>query len=122
MYNDKVINEFQNPQNAGNMENADGIGTAGNEACGDIMKIFLKVEGDIIVDAKFQTYGCAAAIASSSVATQLVIGKTLDEALKITNKMVVEKLGGLPAQKIHCSVLAETAIAAAIEDYKKNKK
>ena len=120
MYNQEVIKEFQNPKNAGTMENANGIGTAGNESCGDIMKIFLKVENDIIIDAKFQTFGCAAAIASSSVATQMVIGKSLNDALAVTNKQVIEKLGGLPSQKIHCSVLAETAIASAIEDYKKN--
>ena len=122
MYNPEVIKEFQNPKNTGTIENASGVGVSGNESCGDIMKISLKVEKDIIVDAKFQTYGCAAAIASSSVATQLIIGKSVEEALQITNKQVVEKLGGLPVQKLHCSVLAESAISAAIEDYKNKQK
>jgi len=119
MYNDKVIEEFSNPQNVGEIPDANGVGMVGSEACGDIMKLFIKVENGVIVDAKFKTFGCGAAIASSSVATQMIKGKTVDEALKITNKMVIEKLGGLPPVKIHCSVLAEEALKAALEDYKK---
>ena len=118
MYNEKVMDVFKNPKNVGEIENADGIGTVGNETCGDIMQITLKIENDIIVDAKFKTFGCAAAIATSSTATEMVKGMTVDEALKVTNKIVIEKLGGLPAQKIHCSVLAEEAIKKAIEDYR----
>lgn len=109
---------FKNPKNVGEIENPDGIGTVGNEVCGDIMQISLKIENDVIVDAKFKTFGCAAAIATSSTATEMVKGMTVDEALKVTNKIVIEKLGGLPAQKIHCSVLAEEAIKKAIEDYR----
>ncbi len=125
MYNEKVIKEFSNPQNVGEMPDANGVGTVGNATCGDIMKIFLKIdENEVIQDVKFQTYGCGAAIATSSVATGLVKGKTIEEALKITNKQVVDELGGLPAQKLHCSVLAEEAIRAAIDYYlaKKNGK
>lgn len=118
MYNQKVLDAFANPQNVGVIENADGEGTVGNATCGDIMKITLKIENDVIVDAKFQTFGCAAAIATSSTATQMVIGMTIDEALKLTNARVVEELEGLPPQKIHCSVLAEEAIKKAIEDYR----
>lgn len=118
MYNQKVLDAFANPQNVGCIENADGEGTVGNATCGDIMKITLKIENDVIVDAKFQTFGCAAAIATSSTATQMVIGMTIDEALKLTNARVVEELEGLPPQKIHCSVLAEEAIKKAIEDYR----
>lgn len=118
MYNEKVMKEFSNPQNVGVMEDASGVGMVGNAACGDIMKMYLKIEDNIIKDAKFQTFGCAAAIATSSMATQMVIGKTLDEALNISNKEVVTELEGLPPQKIHCSVLAEEAIKKAIEDYK----
>lgn len=117
MYNDKVINEFSDPKNVGIIKDADAIGQVGNASCGDIMKIYLKIKDNIIVDAKFQTFGCAAAIATSSVATQMIIGKSIDEALKITNKQVVEALEGLPPQKIHCSVLAEEAIKNAIENY-----
>lgn len=118
MYNEKVIKEFSNPRNAGEMEDADAVGTVGNATCGDIMKIYLKIDDNgIINDVKFQTYGCGAAIATSSVATSMIKGKTIEEALKITNKQVVDELGGLPAQKLHCSVLAEEAIRAAIEDY-----
>lgn len=117
MYNQKVLDAFANPQNVGVIENADGEGTVGNATCGDIMKITLKIENDVIVDAKFQTFGCAAAIATSSTATQMVIGMTVEEALKLTNARVVEELEGLPPQKIHCSVLAEEAIKKAIEDY-----
>ncbi len=123
MYNENVMEVFRNPKNVGEIENADGTGTVGNASCGDIMQISLKIENDIIVDAKFKTFGCAAAIATSSTATEMIKGLTLEEALKVTNKAVVEKLGGLPAQKLHCSVLAEEAIKKAIEDYlaKKNK-
>ncbi len=119
MYNEKVLSVFQNPQNVGEIENASGIGRVGNAKCGDIMEVQLKIENDVIVDAKFRTFGCAAAIASSSVATTMIIGKTVEEALKIKNADVVEALEGLPPQKIHCSVLAEEAIALAIEDYRK---
>lgn len=117
MYNDKVMNAFSNPKNVGEIENADGTGLVGNASCGDILKITLKIENNIITDAKFKTFGCAAAIATSSTATEMVKGKTLEEALKITNKDVVTELEGLPPQKIHCSVLAEEAIKKAIEDY-----
>ena len=117
MYNEKVMQAFQNPKNVGEIENASGVGTVGNASCGDIMQISLKIENDIIVDAKFKTFGCAAAIATSSTATDMIIGMTIEEALKVTNKKVVECLGGLPSQKIHCSVLAEEAIKKAIEDY-----
>ncbi|MDR3216230.1 MAG: Fe-S cluster assembly scaffold protein NifU [Clostridiaceae bacterium] len=118
MYNEKVMATFQNPKNVGVIENPDGIGTVGNEACGDIMQISLRIEDGIIKDAKFKTFGCAAAIATSSVATEMVKGKTIEEALNLKNKEVVEYLEGLPPQKIHCSVLAEEAIKAAIENYK----
>ena len=117
MYNEKVMDVFKNPKNVGEIENPDGIGTVGNASCGDIMQISLKIENDIIVDAKFKTFGCAAAIATSSTATEMIKGMTIEEALKVTNKAVVEKLGGLPAQKLHCSVLAEEGIKKAIEDY-----
>ena len=119
MYNEKVMETFKNPQNVGEVENYNAIGTVGNATCGDIMQITLRIEDDIIKDAKFKTFGCAAAIASSSVATTMVIGKTLDEALQLKNKDVIESLEGLPPQKIHCSVLAEEAIKAAIDDYRK---
>ncbi|MGL5232299.1 MAG: Fe-S cluster assembly scaffold protein NifU [Fusobacteriaceae bacterium] len=116
-YTEKVMQNFMEPKNVGVMENPDGYGKVGNASCGDIMEIFLKIENNVIVDVKFRTFGCASAIASSSVATQLVMGKTIEEALKITNKAVVEELGGLPPVKMHCSVLAEEAIKLAIEDY-----
>lgn len=122
MYNEKVLENFANPKNCGKIDNADGEGMVGNESCGDIMKIYLKVDGDVITDAKFETFGCAAAIASSSVATTMIIGKTLDEALSLTNAQVVEELEGLPPQKIHCSVLAEEAIKRAIENYREKNK
>lgn len=123
MYNDKVMEEFSHPKNVGELEDANGVGTVGNATCGDIMKIFMKIDdNEIIQDVKFQTFGCAAAIATSSVATQMIKGKTIDEALKITNSQVVESLGGLPAQKLHCSVLAEEAIKAAVHDYLENYK
>lgn len=118
MYNEKVMAAFQNPKNVGEIENYDGIGTVGNAVCGDIMQITIKVDNGVITDAKFKTFGCAAAVATSSTATEMVKGLTLDEALKITNKKVVETLEGLPPQKIHCSVLAEEAIKKAIEDYR----
>ena len=121
MYNEKVMEAFKNPKNVGEIENYDGLGKVGNASCGDIMQITLKIENDVIVDAKFKTFGCAAAIATSSTATQMVIGMTIDEALQLTNKKVVEELEGLPPQKIHCSVLAEEAIKAAIEDYQNRK-
>lgn len=119
MYNEKILEIFKNPKHVGEVENYNAIGTVGNEVCGDIMQITMRIEDGIIKDAKFKTFGCTAAVASSSVATDMVIGKTLNEAMKITNKAVVEELEGLPPQKIHCSVLAEDAIRLAIEDYKK---
>lgn len=119
MYSEKVMDHFMNPRNVGEIENPDGVGEVGNARCGDIMKVFLKVENDVIVDIKFKTFGCGAAIATSSVSTELVKGKTIDEALELTNKAVAESLDGLPPVKMHCSVLAEDAIKAAIEDYKK---
>jgi len=122
MYNQKVIDIFAHPQNIGEIPDADGVGTAGNLTCGDIMKIYLKVKDNVITDAKFQTFGCAAAISSSSLATTMIIGKTVDEAEKLTNKQVVTELGGLPPQKMHCSVLAEEAIKAAIKDYRERKR
>ncbi|MBQ3047235.1 MAG: Fe-S cluster assembly scaffold protein NifU [Clostridia bacterium] len=122
MYNEKVMDAFKNPKNVGEIENPDGIGTVGNASCGDIMQISLRIENDIIVDAKFKTFGCAAAIATSSTATEMIKGMTVEEALKVTNKKVIECLGGLPSQKIHCSVLAEEAIKKAIEDYKSKNK
>ena len=118
MYNEKVMDVFKNPKNVGEIENPDGIGTVGNEVCGDIMQISLRIKNDVIEDAKFKTFVCAAAIATSSTATEMIKGMTVDEALKVTNKLVIEKLGGLPPQKIHCSVLAEEAIKKAIDDYR----
>lgn len=117
MYSDKVMDHFTNPRNVGVIENADGVGEVGNVKCGDIMKIYLKIEDEVIVDIKFKTFGCGSAIASSSISTEMIKGKTVEEALKVTNKDVVEALGGLPAVKIHCSVLAEEAIKSAIYDY-----
>jgi len=124
MYSEKVLEHFRNPRNMGRIENADGIGKVGNPICGDVMYIYIKVEDNKIVDCKFETFGCAAAIATSSMVTEMVKGKTLEEALKITNKEVTEALDGLPPIKYHCSVLAEEGIKAAIEDYlrKKEKK
>ena len=119
MYSENVIDRFTNPRNTGMIKNADGVGTVGNPTCGDIMKIYLKIEDEKITDAKFKTFGCAAAISSSDVAMDLIKGKTIDEALKVTNKDVMAQLGELPPQKIHCSVLAEEAIQAAVEDYRK---
>ena len=117
MYSEKVMDHFANPRNVGEIENADGVGTVGNAKCGDIMKMYIKVENGIIVDVKFKTFGCGAAIATSSMATELVKGKTLEEAWKLTNKAVADALDGLPPVKIHCSVLAEEAVKAAIKDY-----
>ena len=118
MYNEKVIEHFTNPHNAGDMENPDGEGVYGSPVCGDMMKIMIRVdENDVITDAKFKTFGCGSAIASSSVATDMIIGKTVDDALAVTNQQVVEELGGLPEIKVHCSVLADHAIKSAIYDY-----
>ena len=117
LYSEKVMDHFRNPRNVGVIENADGIGEVGNAKCGDIMKIYLKIENDTIVDVKFETFGCGSAIASSSMATELIKGKPVPEALALTNKAVVEALDGLPAHKLHCSVLAEEAIKAALKDY-----
>ena len=116
-YSPLVMEHFTNPRNVGEIENADGVGEVGNAKCGDIMKIYLKIENDIIADVKFKTFGCASAIATSSIATELIKGKPLSEALELTNRAVVEALGGLPAVKIHCSVLAEEAVKAAVKDY-----
>jgi nitrogen fixation NifU-like protein len=118
MYSEKVMDHFTNPRNVGEIENADGVGQVGNLKCGDIMKVYLKIENDIITDVKFKTFGCGAAVATSSMATELIKGKTVEEASKLTNKAVLEALDGLPPVKVHCSVLAEEAIAAAIKDYK----
>ncbi|MDD6021748.1 MAG: Fe-S cluster assembly scaffold protein NifU [Acutalibacteraceae bacterium] len=116
-YSEKVMEHFSHPHNVGKIEDANGVGEIGNAKCGDIMKMYLKIEDGIIVDAKFNTYGCASAIATSSMATDMIKGKPVSEALKLTNKAVVEALDGLPAVKIHCSVLAEQAIKAALADY-----
>lgn len=116
-YSEKVMEHFVNPHNVGKLEDADGIGEVGNAKCGDIMKMYLKIENNIITDVKFNTYGCASAIATSSIATDMIKGQPVEEALKLTNKAVVEALDGLPAVKIHCSVLAEQAIKAAVKDY-----
>ena len=117
MYNDKVIEHYSNPRNVGAIEDASGIGEVGNPVSGDIMKMYLKIENNIIVDVKFKTFGCGAAIATSSISTEMIKGKTIEEALKLSNKDVVNELGGLPPVKLHCSVLAEEAIRNAIADY-----
>ena len=117
LYSEKVMDHFRNPRNGGVIEDADGVGEVGNAVCGDIMKIYLKIEDNIVTDVKFETFGCGSAIASSSMATELIKGKPLSEVLKLTNKAVTEALGGLPAHKLHCSVLAEEAIQAALKDY-----
>ena len=124
MYTAKVMDHFEHPRNVGEIPDASGVGTVGNPKCGDIMKIFLQVNDDtgVIEDVKFKTFGCGAAVATSSMATEMIKGKTIDEALELTNAAVVEALEGLPPQKIHCSVLAEEAVKAAIEDYKSKKK
>jgi len=122
-YSEKVMDHFKNPRNVGEIPDADGIGNVGNPVCGDIMRLYIKVEGNIIVDAKFKTFGCGAAIATSSMVTEIVKGKTIEEALKVSNSAVAEALGGLPRIKMHCSVLAEEALKSAIDDYlKKTKK
>ncbi|MEN6339739.1 MAG: Fe-S cluster assembly scaffold protein NifU [Clostridiaceae bacterium] len=122
MYTERVMDHFKNPRNVGEIENASGVGTVGNAKCGDIMQIFLDIdENEIIRDVKFKTFGCGAAVATSSMATEMIKGKSVNEALQITNNAVVEALEGLPPQKIHCSVLAEEAVKAAIEDYQKKK-
>ena len=118
MYSEKVMDHFRNPRNVGEIEDADGIGEVGNAACGDIMKIYLKVEGDVIEDVKFQTFGCGSAIATSSMVTEMVMGKTLEEAEAVTNKAVAEALDGLPPTKMHCSNLAADALHDAIKDYR----
>ena len=117
VYSEKVLDHFANPRNVGEIENADGIGEVGNSKCGDIMKMYVKVEDGTISDVKFKTFGCGAAIATSSMATELIKGKSVDEALQLTNKAVMEALDGLPPVKVHCSVLAEEAIKAAVSDY-----
>ena len=117
LYSDKVMDHFQNPRNVGKLDDADGIGEVGNAKCGDIMKMYLKIKDDRIEDVKFETFGCGSAIASSSMATELIKGKTIEEALAVTNKQVVDALGGLPAYKLHCSVLAEESIKAAVKNY-----
>lgn len=117
LYSEKVMDHFANPRNIGELENADGVGEVGNAKCGDIMKMYLKIDGGIITDVKFKTFGCGAAIATSSIATEMIKGKSVEDALKLTNKAVVEALGGLPPAKIHCSVLAEQAIKTALADY-----
>ncbi|MBQ8287611.1 MAG: Fe-S cluster assembly scaffold protein NifU [Clostridia bacterium] len=117
LYSEKVMDHFRNPRNVGVIEDADGIGEVGNAKCGDIMKIYLKIENDTIADVKFETFGCGSAIASSSMATELIKGKPVSEALALTNQAVVEALDGLPAHKLHCSVLAEEAIKSALKDY-----
>ncbi len=117
LYTDIVMDHFTNPRNVGEIPDADGVGEVGNAKCGDIMKMYLKIRDNVIEDVKFETFGCGSAIASSSMATELVKGKTIDEALALTNKQVVDALGGLPAHKLHCSVLAEEAIKSAVKDY-----
>ena len=117
LYSDKVMDHFMNPRNVGEIADADGVGEVGNAKCGDIMKMYLKIKDGKIDDVKFETFGCASAIASSSMATELIKGKTIDEALAVTNKQVVDELDGLPAHKLHCSVLAEEAIKSAVKDY-----
>ena len=117
-YSKKVMDHFAHPRNVGELPDANAVGQVGNQKCGDIMKMMMKIENDVIVDVKFQTFGCGAAVATSSMATELVKGKTIQEALKLTNKAVMEALGGLPPVKVHCSVLAEEALHAAIQDYR----
>lgn len=121
MYSEKVMDHFSNPRNVGEIDGANAVGEVGNAKCGDIMKIYMDIQDNVIKDVKFKTFGCGAAIATSSMATEMVKGKTVDEALALTNKAVMEALDGLPKEKIHCSVLAEEAIQSAIEDYKKRR-
>jgi nitrogen fixation protein NifU and related proteins len=120
-YTEKVMDHYENPRNVGVVENANGVGVVGNPACGDVMKLTIRVDDDVITDVKFKTFGCGAAIATSSMVTEIVKGKNITEALKISNKVVTDALGGLPKVKLHCSVLAEDALKAAIDDYKKNR-
>mgnify|MGYP003290200698 CR=1 FL=1 len=117
LYSEKVMDHFRNPRNVGHMEDANGVGEVGNAKCGDIMKIYLKIENDVVADVKFETFGCGSAIASSSMATEMIMGKSIHEAMDLTNKAVAEALDGLPAHKLHCSVLAEEAIKNALKDY-----
>ncbi|MGI6029289.1 MAG: Fe-S cluster assembly scaffold protein NifU [Candidatus Heteroscillospira sp.] len=117
LYSEKVMDHFRNPRNVGEIENADGVGQVGNAKCGDIMRITLKIEDDVITDAKFTTFGCGSAIATSSMATEMIKGKPVEDALELSNQAVVDALDGLPPQKIHCSVLAEEAVKAAVKDY-----
>ena len=117
LYSEKVMDHFRNPRNVGVIDNADGVGEVGNAKCGDIMKIYLKIDDDIVTDVKFETFGCGSAIASSSMATELIKGKPVADAMKLTNKAVAEALDGLPAHKLHCSVLAEEAVKSALKDY-----
>ncbi len=117
LYTETVMDHFMHPRNVGSIEEADGVGEVGNAVCGDIMKMYLKIENNVITDVKFETFGCGSAIASSSIATEMILGKTIEEALAVTNKQVVEALGGLPAHKLHCSVLAEEAVKAAVKNY-----
>ena len=117
LYSEKVMDHFRNPRNVGKMDDADGVGEVGNAKCGDIMKIYIKVEDNIITDVKFNTFGCGSAIASSSMATEMIKGRSIDEALTLSNRAVVEALDGLPPHKVHCSVLAEEAVRAAVKDY-----
>ena len=117
LYSDIVMDHFMHPRNVGEIENPDGVGQVGNAKCGDIMKMYLKIRDNVIQDGKFETFGCGSAIASSSMATEMIKGKTIDEALAVTNRQVVDALGGLPAHKLHCSVLAEESIKSAIKDY-----
>lgn len=119
IYSEKVMDHFANPRNVGEIEDADGVGEVGNAKCGDIMKMYIKVNDGVITDVKFKTFGCGAAVATSSIATEMIIGKKIEDALKVTNKAVMEALDGLPPQKIHCSVLAEQAMKAALADYYK---
>lgn len=122
MYSQKVMDHFMNPRNVGEIENADGVGMEGNPICGDVMQLFIKVENDVIVDAKFRTFGCGAAIAVSSMITEMIKGKTIDEALSISKDVIAQELGGLPPQKMHCSNLGADALRKAIEDYRSKKK
>ena len=117
LYSEKVMDHFRNPRNVGEIEDADGVGEVGNAKCGDIMRMYIKVKDNIITDVKFMTFGCGSAIATSSIATEMIKGKSVDKALELSNKAVVEALDGLPSHKIHCSVLAEEAVKAAVEDY-----
>ena len=117
LYTETVMDHFMHPRNVGSIENADGVGEVGNAKCGDIMKMYLKIKDNVIEDVKFETFGCGSAIASSSIATEMIKGKTIEEALAVTNKQVVDALGGLPAHKLHCSVLAEEAVKSAVKDY-----